>query len=261
MPYVKEKNQPSIYYETIGKGIPLILIPPPGVGHLTFRYQISLMSDCQLIMFDIRGDGRSDRSSDPMTMTQLAYDVKRVLDANGVEKAIICGYSNGASIAQEFALNFPERTTGLIFIGGFFAVKNFFLEKEYQMGIWAAKNELMNVLGTALAKNHFTDQQHADELFYEFKRTDPQMLAEQYSVGLHYSSIHRLHQIKVPLLLIYGSKDYYLHKYQFLFREILEDVEVVYIEGVKHQVPTKSPQACNAVIKNWLIRKKLIPAY
>lgn len=91
MPFAKEKGQPAIYYETIGKGTPIIFIPPPGVGHLTFRYQVPLMDQCKLITFDVRGDCQSERSTEPMTMTQLAYDVKRVLDANCVRKAIVVG--------------------------------------------------------------------------------------------------------------------------------------------------------------------------
>jgi pimeloyl-ACP methyl ester carboxylesterase len=260
MPFAEGKYQPSIYYETIGEGTPVIFIPPPGVGHLTFRYQVSLMDECKLITFDIRGDGRSGRSVEPMTMTQLTYDVKRVLDANRVHKAVICGYSNGACIAQEFALTYPERTAGLILIGGYYAVKNFLLKKEYQIGIWAAKNGLMTLLASGLAKNHFSDNQAAKELYEEIKQTDSQMLADQYHVGLHYSSAERLNQIKVPLLLIYGSKDYYLQSYQYLFRMLIRDIEVVYIQGVKHQVPTRSPHECNALIREWMRRKTLIPS-
>ncbi|WP_096438941.1 alpha/beta fold hydrolase [Alteribacter populi] len=261
MPFAKEKHQPSIYYETIGKGTPIIFIPPPGVGHLTFRYQVTLMDVCKVITFDIRGDCRSGRSSEPMTMTQLAYDVKRVLDANQVDKAIICGYSNGAYIAQEFAFIYPERTAGVILMGGYFAVRSFLLEKEYQIGVWAAKNELMTLLAAALAKSHFSDNQHMKELYSEIIRTDPQMLANQYHLGLHYSSADRLQQIKVPLLLIYGAEDYYIQSYQYLFRKVVRDIEVVYIQGTKHQVPTKAPYECNALIRNWMTRKKLIKPY
>ncbi|WP_088104188.1 alpha/beta fold hydrolase [Halalkalibacter urbisdiaboli] len=260
MPFAKERRQPAIYYETIGKGTPIIFIPPPGVGHLTFRYQVELIDECKLITFDIRGDGQSGRSSEPMTMTQLAYDVKRVLDANRVRKAVICGYSNGACIAQEFALTYPERTVGLILIGGYFAVRSFLLEKEYQIGIWAAKNGLMTLLAAGLAKNHFSDNQAAKEHYQEIKKTNSQMLAEQYHVGLHYSSADRLHQINVPLLLIYGAKDYYIQSYQYLFRRLIHDVEVVYIQQTKHQVPTKASHECNAVIRSWLKRKKLLPS-
>ncbi|WP_100406967.1 alpha/beta fold hydrolase [Bacillus solitudinis] len=261
MSFAIEKNQPSIYYETIGKGTAVILIPPPGVGHLTFRYQVGLMDVCKLITFDIRGDCRSGRSSEPMTMTQLAYDVKRVLDANRIDKAVICGYSNGACIAQEFALIYPERTSGLILIGAYFEVRSFLLEKEYKLGIWAAKNELMTLLAGALAKNHFSNNQAAEELYREIKRTDPQMLANQYHVGLKYSSADRLHRIKVPLFLIYGSRDYYIQSYQYLFRRVIRETEVAYIQQTKHQVPTKAPHECNALIREWMGRKKLIPSY
>ncbi|MDQ0254776.1 pimeloyl-ACP methyl ester carboxylesterase [Evansella vedderi] len=259
MPYIQEENSnPSIYYETIGNGTPLILIPPPGIGHLVFRYQLSLMDVCKLITFDIRGDGQSGRSPEPMTMEQLAYDVKRVLDTNGINKGVICGYSNGASIAQEFALSYPERTDGLILIGSYYEVRSFLLEMEYQIGIWAAQKEFMTILASVLAKNHFSDTKASKELYKEIIQSDPHMLAQQYQVGLSYSSADRLHKINVPILLMYGSRDYYLQNYQHFFRKVVRDIEVVYISGVKHQVPTKAPHACNALIRGWLKRKDLI---
>jgi pimeloyl-ACP methyl ester carboxylesterase len=123
--------------------------------------------------------------------------------------------------------------------------------------LWAARNELMTLLGGGLAINHFSDTKHARELYKEIKQTDPQMLANQYSIGLHYSSADRLNQLKVPLLLIYGAKDYYLKSYQYLFRKIVHDTEVVYVQGTKHQVPTKASHECNALIREWVRRKKL----
>lgn len=256
MPFAEENKQPPIYYETSGVGKAIIFIPPPGVGHLTFRYQQALMDEFTVITFDIRGDCRSGRSSLPMTMDQLVNDVKRVLDANNIHRAIICGYSNGACIAQEFALTYPNRTEGLILISGYFAVRSFLLKKEYQLGIWIAKNRQMRPLAFALAKNHFENNNAARKHYKEIKQTDSTMLASQYYIGLHYSCADRLHHLKVPTLLIYGSKDYYIQPYQFLYRKQVKDVEVVYVDKSKHQVPTRYSKECNAVIREWVRRKQ-----
>lgn len=257
MPFATESNKPDIYYEKIGIGTPIIFIPPPGVGHLTFHYQTALKDRYQVITFDIRGDCRSGKTSNVMTMMQLAEDVKRMLDSNNINKAIICGYSNGGCIAQEFALTFPQRTAGLILIGGYYAVKSVLLKREYQLGIWSARKKLMKAISKVLSINHFGNSPLSKQLFNEMKHTDAKMLAKQYTLGLHYSCEDRLQEMTLPLLLIYGSRDYYIHPYKFLYQKLLQDVEVVYIQGTKHQVPTKSPQECNAVIKEWILRKKL----
>ncbi|WP_017725950.1 alpha/beta fold hydrolase [Halalkalibacterium ligniniphilum] len=256
MPFANHSREPAIYYETIGKGQPLVFIPPPAMGHLTFRYQSALMNQYQVMTLDVRGDGHSGRSSSPMTITQLAHDVKRVLDAAGVRRAVVCGYSNGSMIAQEFALSYPERTAGLILFGGFSEVNSLLLEKEYKLGIWAAKNQLIPLFAKSLAISHFKDRQAAKEMELEVQRTDPQMLARQYEAGLHYRSTDRLQRIHVPLLLLYGANDHYVHHYQMPYRLMVKDVEVAYVSDCKHQLPTKRALECNAIIRSWLQRKR-----
>ena len=52
---------------------------------------------------DNRGTGRSTPADTPFTMGDLADDVVAVLDAKGVDRAIIVGLSMGGMIAQELA--------------------------------------------------------------------------------------------------------------------------------------------------------------
>ncbi|WP_163537552.1 alpha/beta hydrolase [Gracilibacillus sp. YIM 98692] len=255
MPYAREGNDPAIYYETEGNGTPIIFIPPPGMGHLTFRYQKYLKENCQVITFDVRGDCRSEKSKASFDVHTLAHDVKTILDHNDIDKAVVCGYSNGGCIAQEFALTFPDRTAGIILIGGYYDTSNFWLRKEYQLGIWVAKRHWIKLLAAGLAKNHFKDNQAAKEMMDEIVDTDPDMLAKQYQAGLVYNSLDKLHLLEVPLLLIYGARDLYVHAYQKKYRELVKDVEVVYVQKSKHQVPTRFYHECNAIIQEWVTRK------
>ncbi|SER98584.1 Pimeloyl-ACP methyl ester carboxylesterase [Gracilibacillus ureilyticus] len=256
MPYTKDK--PSIYFEKEGNGPALLFIPPPAMGHLTFRYQRKLQKWCTVITFDIRGDCRSEESDHPINMELLIKDVLRILDTNEIKKAIICGYSNGGVIAQAFASLYPERTLGLILIGGYYKVSSFLLRQEYKLGIWVAKKRLINILALALSKNHFRNSDAANEIYQEIRKTDPSSLVRQYITGLKYINTNNLEQINVPLLLIYGAHDFYIHKYQYLYEEKVKDVEIAFIEKSKHQVPTKYYNECNAIILNWMKNKLLL---
>ncbi|MFC4404760.1 alpha/beta fold hydrolase [Gracilibacillus xinjiangensis] len=255
MPFTEDN--PSLYYEIEGTGTAVLFIPPPAVGHLTFRYQKKLKDVCRIITFDIRGDCRSEKGKE-MNMDVLVHDVRRLLDANKIEKAIICGYSNGGCIAQAFASLYPERTLGLILIGGYYEVSSFLLRKEYQIGIWIARQKWLKFLALALSKNHFRSKDAANEIYKEIIKTNPQSLASQYSAGLDYINKHNLERINVPLLLIYGQRDYYIHDYQNLYKEKVRDIEIAYIAKSKHQVPTKHYNECNAVIVSWMIKKSLL---
>ncbi|UTW70825.1 alpha/beta hydrolase [Anaerobacillus sp. HL2] len=48
-----------------------------------------------------------------------------------MEKIVVCGYSNGGSIAQEFALTYPDRVLGVILMGGSQKLIHFYLEMNF----------------------------------------------------------------------------------------------------------------------------------
>jgi pimeloyl-ACP methyl ester carboxylesterase len=70
-----------------------------------------------------RGHGRSSRP-DSYRLTELAADVRDLLDALDVPSAVIVGHSMGALIAQRFAIDYPERTKRLVLMGSFAAMRD-----------------------------------------------------------------------------------------------------------------------------------------
>ncbi len=71
----------------------------------------------RLILFDKRGMGLSDRV-EAGTMEDRMDDVRAVLDAAGSQRAFVIGVSEGGLLATLFAASHPDRTEGLILIGG-----------------------------------------------------------------------------------------------------------------------------------------------
>ena len=53
----------------------------------------------------------------------FAADVAAFMDAFNLERAVIAGHSMSSSIARRFALDYPERTLGLVLIGSFLAFR------------------------------------------------------------------------------------------------------------------------------------------
>jgi len=253
--YTNSAKETKIYYETVGTGMPLLFIHPPGMGHVTFTKQKELADEYQVILYDIRGNGRSDVGLLPMTMELLIEDVKSVLDDLSIEKAIICGYSNGGCIAQEFALTYPERVKGLILFGGFPEVNSYILRKEFQLGIWATRNKLVDLMAFGLSKAHWKNKQMQQELRDYIKQNDMKTTEEMYKETLHYNSTDRLQEINVPVLIMYGSLEFYTHHYGEQFQEKLKNVEVVHISKATHQIPTKHFREANHIIKDFINRK------
>ena len=63
----------------------------------------------RVIALDTRGHGRTPRGDAPFTIRQFADDLLAFLDAQGIGKADILGFSDGGNIAMVFALKYPER--------------------------------------------------------------------------------------------------------------------------------------------------------
>jgi pimeloyl-ACP methyl ester carboxylesterase len=109
----------KLFYETLGAGEPLILIPGFASGAWNWFRQIQeLAKDFRIITFDPRGIGKSkienSGNSTNLSMQTFVRDVLQILDDLKIEKANVLGASFGGFVAQEFALEFPERLNKLI---------------------------------------------------------------------------------------------------------------------------------------------------
>jgi pimeloyl-ACP methyl ester carboxylesterase len=76
------------------------------------------------VRFDARARGKSGTSSD-YSAQGAVDDVGSVIDATGVERPILVGWSYGATIAMRFATQHPERVSGLVLIDGAYPISVF----------------------------------------------------------------------------------------------------------------------------------------
>ena len=114
MPFVINQGI-KIYWDEEGAGAPILLIM--GLGYAScmwHRTRPVLSAAYRTIAFDNRGVGRSDVPPGPYSITAMASDAAAVLDAAGIGRAHVFGVSMGGMIAQEFALQHPERVQSLI---------------------------------------------------------------------------------------------------------------------------------------------------
>jgi len=117
----------NIAYQVIGNG-PIDLVYVPGwVSHIEYGWEQPIVagffrrmaSFSRLILFDKRGTGLSDQTSDLPTLEQRMDDVRAVMEAVGSERAAVFGVSEGGNMALLFAATYPERTLALITFGVF----------------------------------------------------------------------------------------------------------------------------------------------
>ena len=118
MPYAKNGDV-NIYYEVEGEGQPLVMMHGFTGDLSSWRsegYVDSLKNECQLILMDARGHGKSDKPHEveAYDSEKRAGDVIAVLDALGIDRTNYFGYSMGGRLGYEIAKYFPSRVKSLI---------------------------------------------------------------------------------------------------------------------------------------------------
>jgi 3-oxoadipate enol-lactonase len=120
MPF-STKNGISLYYDVAGEGPAVCLIngyrlsgaawPDAFINQLASRFEI--------ISFDNRGTGRSDKPPGGYEFANMATDVLGLMDTLQLQRVHLLGFSMGGAIAQEFAIHHPDRLDRLILFGTF----------------------------------------------------------------------------------------------------------------------------------------------
>ena len=126
--YAERPDGISIAYQVVGNG-PRDLIYVPGfISHLDLtwadpgfaRFMRRLTGFARVIMFDKPGTGLSDPVPHPPPLEERASDIGTVLDAAGIERAVVMGFSEGAPASLMFAATWRERVEALVLYGGLY---------------------------------------------------------------------------------------------------------------------------------------------
>jgi pimeloyl-ACP methyl ester carboxylesterase len=114
------KTDRGLAGDDVGEGTPVVLLH--GLT-ATRRYVVMGSKNLErgghrVIAYDARGHGRSAPAPDPQAYrySDLADDLEQVLDAAGVERAVLAGASMGAHTIAAFALAHLERAAALVLI-------------------------------------------------------------------------------------------------------------------------------------------------
>lgn len=173
----------------------------------------TLHPDQGVIAFDAPGVGGSSTPAFPYRFRCLANIVVRVLDVLGVEQVDALGLSWGGFLAQQFALDHPQRCRKLVLAA-----------TSCGMG---GEMPSMRVLGLMSSPQRYTDWEHAAKIAPEIYggrfRTDPELVAAhaakmqntgdltgyclQVGAVMGWTSRPWLHQIKQPTLVMGGIDD------------------------------------------------------
>ena len=108
-------NGMRMYYEVSGEGEPIVVLHGAYMNIPTMGEIIPQLARSHTVYaIEFQGHGRTQDIDRPVTYPNLADDVAQFMDAVGLQKADILGYSMGAAAGLRLAIDHPEKVDQLI---------------------------------------------------------------------------------------------------------------------------------------------------
>lgn len=253
-------NHIRLYYETLGQGQALVFIHGLGSSTRDWESQIPAFArDYQVIAFDLRGHGQSDKPAGPYSMEMFAADVADLLAGLGITSAHIVGISLGGAVALQFALDDAAMVKTLTVVnsgpslGGTLEQRR----QEIERRVGVVQQYGMRVMGQTLAPNLYPAPEQAAlrETFVErWAQNDPAAYIEATRSMQDWDVTDQLGTIHCPTLVIAADQDYTPVASKEAYVKLLPHAELAVIANAHHAVPIERPQEFNAVLARFLTK-------
>jgi pimeloyl-ACP methyl ester carboxylesterase len=169
----------------------------------------------EVVSFDYRGLGDSERGEGPITAASLADDAHALLDALSIRRAHVIGWSLGSVVAQELALAHPDRVASLVLYGTWARCDPFMralmtaLKYPWESGDVATALVTLGVVYSV----EFLESSDFEKFVAWTTPLAPTMpgqirtVAEQWAADLDFDSLDRIEAIAAPTLVLTGEHD------------------------------------------------------
>jgi pimeloyl-ACP methyl ester carboxylesterase len=227
-----------------GDGAPVVLLHG-GLGHSgNFGRQVPALLDAgyRVVAVDSRGHGRSTRDERPYSYERLASDVLAVLDACGIDRAALVGWSDGACTALVLAHRAPERAAGV-----------FFFACNMDPSGTLELDEANPLLGRCFGR-HVKDYAALSPTPQAFEALAEAVNRMQQTEPNY--SVERLAEIRTPVRIVQGEDDEFIKRdhAEHLARTI-PGADLQILPQVSHFAPLQRPDLFNAAVLDFLAHR------
>jgi pimeloyl-ACP methyl ester carboxylesterase len=205
-----------------------------------------------LIVPDLRGHGRSPLIRGPIDVHDFARDVAETLDAAGITRCGVVGFSLGGVVAQALTLDFPARVERLAVIG---TVCGRTAEERTRAieRIDVLERDGAGVIAEANRTRWFTDEFRAaypdlvEARVEQVRRSDPESYLRAYTVFATADFADLVGDIEVPILIITGEGDVAATpRMAKLMEARARRAEAHILPGLRHSLLIEAPEAVSS---------------
>ena len=203
--------------------------------------------------FDLRGHGASDKATTDFSLDRLAADTLAVMDATGLDEAVIVGFSMSGKFAQYVACIEPSRVRGQVLVAGApvgeIALPDEMLDDWYSRA--GSAERMIELVRTFVAAP--VDEATLERFGRDAAAVPRSALEGTMSACITTSFIDRLATMTAPTLVVGGLHD------TIFTPDLLRDAIVAQIPGARlalldcgHEIPLEKPRELAALIEAFL---------
>lgn len=242
----------TLYYAATGRATsdhpPLVLVHGAAGSRLDWAPEMRRLPGERVLALDLPGHGKSTAPGRD-TIDAYAQDVVKLLDALAIDRAIIVGHSMGGAVAQQIALDWPERAAGLVLLGtGSKLPVDPTLPERVVAEPDAALDWLVEWAWHPSAAPEMKTQ--GRQMFAAAPRA---VVRDDYRACQAFDARDRLAEIAAPTLVIGAEDDCMVPlKFSRTLAERIPGARLVTIAGAGHMFPLEQPKQVAAAITSWL---------
>jgi pimeloyl-ACP methyl ester carboxylesterase len=253
--YVKA-NGLNMYYEEYGSGEYLILLHGGMAVGNNFEHLIPVFSkQFRVIIPDSRGHGKTDNPSGKFSYRLMADDTAAFINALGLHRPSICGWSDGGQIALELGMHYPELVRCMVVGAAWYQ-----FSQPYQSLLKAMGFESPGIVNIESIKQSMPQMAEMFRAWHspihgpDHWETLATQISTMWWTPLGYTA-DDFQKIKAPTLILVGDRDQMvpIEEAAQMFR-FIQGAELAILPSSDHSLPRMRAELFSTIVLDFITR-------
>jgi 3-oxoadipate enol-lactonase len=247
----------KLYYEECGTGSEAVLLVHDGVLHSAVWDDVwgAFCKDFHTIRYDRRGYGRSPATTKWYRETDDMYALLRHLK---ISRTMVVGSSHGGELSIEFTIEHPSMVEELVLVGAVvhgYPYSAHFMERVEGLMKPLEKNDVAGAISNGVNDKYLTAADHpeARKKMRDLLTASPQDMTHP-ELALDFpASLPRLHEIRVPTLVLVGDVDIPdVHAHAGVIEAGIPNARRVVVSDAGHLMYLEKPEEFSRIVIGFL---------